>query len=233
VQLCWWNVTCDSNQCLLTSVVQFFEFNVLISCSRFHFNAHCCAWWRNALCLKHCTVSSKRCIRLKSSAWVWSFETFSLFLHTLVYDPLYMCLFQFTFHYLKILIRAFSSYVCGMLWTVSDTRYGIVCAWLFVFTDISLYCATNQALFVLWYNQIFDSLRAGQSGDRILVGPRFSAPVQTGSGAHPASYTVGTGSFVELNQAGCGVDHPPHRALRLKKEKSYTSTPPLGLCGLL
>jgi len=27
------------------------------------------------------------------------------------------------------------------------------------------------------------------------VGARFSAPVQTGPGAHPASYTVCTGSF--------------------------------------
>ena len=33
-------------------------------------------------------------------------------------------------------------------------------------------------------------LRAGQSGDRIAVGARFSAPVQTGPGAYPASYTV-------------------------------------------
>ena len=39
-----------------------------------------------------------------------------------------------------------------------------------------------------------DSLRAGQSGDRIPVGARFSAPVQTGPGAHPASCTMGTGS---------------------------------------
>jgi len=39
-------------------------------------------------------------------------------------------------------------------------------------------------------------LRAGRSGDRISVGgSRFSAPVQTGPGAHPASCTMGTGSF--------------------------------------
>jgi hypothetical protein len=40
-----------------------------------------------------------------------------------------------------------------------------------------------------------DSLPAGRSGDRIPVGTRFSASVQTGSGAHPASYTMGTGSL--------------------------------------
>jgi hypothetical protein len=34
-----------------------------------------------------------------------------------------------------------------------------------------------------------------KSGDRIPVGARFSAPVQTGPGAHPASCTMGTRSF--------------------------------------
>jgi hypothetical protein len=40
------------------------------------------------------------------------------------------------------------------------------------------------------------------------VGARFSAPVQTGSGARPASYTMGTGSFRGIKQLGLGVDHP-------------------------
>jgi len=64
------------------------------------------------------------------------------------------------------------------------------------------------------------------------VEARFSAPVQTGLGAYPASYTIGTGSFPGEKRLGRGVDHLPHLALRLKKEQSYTSTPILGLRGL-
>jgi len=44
-----------------------------------------------------------------------------------------------------------------------------------------------------WYS---DLQPAGQSGDKIPLGTRFSTPVQTGPGAHPASYTMGTGSFL-------------------------------------
>ena len=62
---------------------------------------------------------------------------------------------------------------------------------------------------------------------------RFSAPVQTGPEAHPASYTMGTGSFPGVKRRGRGVDNPLHLAPRLKIEKSYTSSPHLGLRGLL
>ena len=40
-------------------------------------------------------------------------------------------------------------------------------------------------------------------------GARFSAPVQTGPGAYPASCTMGTGSFPGVKRPGCGADHPP------------------------
>ena len=41
-----------------------------------------------------------------------------------------------------------------------------------------------------------DLLRAGRSGEiESRWGVRFSAPVQTGPGTHPASYTFGTGSL--------------------------------------
>ena len=64
-------------------------------------------------------------------------------------------------------------------------------------------------------------------------GARFSAPVQTGRGAHPASRTMGTASFPGVKRPERGVDHQPHLAPRLNKEQSYTSTLPLGLRGLL
>ena len=51
--------------------------------------------------------------------------------------------------------------------------------------------------------------------------------------AHPASYTLGTGPLLGVKRPGRGVDHPPHLAPRLKKQQSYTSTPPLGLRDLL
>jgi hypothetical protein len=45
-----------------------------------------------------------------------------------------------------------------------------------------------------------------------LVGARFSAPVQTGPGAHPASCTMGTGSFPGV-ESGRGVTLIPHLLL--------------------
>jgi hypothetical protein len=50
------------------------------------------------------------------------------------------------------------------------------------------------------------------------VGARFSAPVQTGPGAHPASYTRDTGSFPAVKRPERGVDHPLPSNAEVKKE---------------
>jgi len=61
---------------------------------------------------------------------------------------------------------------------------------------------------------------------------RFSAPVQTGRGAHPATYTMGRGSLPEVKRPGRGNEQPPHLPLKLRKEYSYKSAPSLDLRGL-
>ena len=58
---------------------------------------------------------------------------------------------------------------------------------------------------------------------------RFSASVQTGPGAHPASCAMGTGSFPGV-KSGRGATLTPHPLLvpLFVKEYSYTSTLPMG-----
>jgi hypothetical protein len=48
-------------------------------------------------------------------------------------------------------------------------------------------------------------------------GVRFFTHVQTSPGAHPASCTVGTGSFLGVKQSGRGADHPPPSSAKVKK----------------
>jgi hypothetical protein len=60
----------------------------------------------------------------------------------------------------------------------------------------------------------------------------FSSPcVQTGSGAHPVSCTMGTGGPFPGGKArpGRDADHPPHLVQRSRMRRSYSSSPPLRL----
>ena len=55
--------------------------------------------------------------------------------------------------------------------------------------------------------------------DRIPAGggARFSSPVQTGPGAHPASYSVVTWSFPGVKRPGRGID-PPSAEVKERRE---------------
>jgi hypothetical protein len=58
--------------------------------------------------------------------------------------------------------------------------------------------------------------------------------VHTGSGAHLASYPVGTGGLFPGGKArpGRDADHSPHIVPRLSMSRSYTSSPPMRLHGM-
>ena len=62
------------------------------------------------------------------------------------------------------------------------------------------------------------------------MGPRFSAPVRTGPGAHPTSYTMGTGSFSGVKRPGRRVGHPPPYSAEVKERVKlylYSTSGPL------
>jgi hypothetical protein len=65
-----------------------------------------------------------------------------------------------------------------------------------------------------------------QSGDRIPVGARLSALVQTGPGTQPVSCTMGTGYLSGLKRPVLGFDHPPPSTAEVKERvKLYLYSP--------
>jgi hypothetical protein len=54
------------------------------------------------------------------------------------------------------------------------------------------------------------------------VRARFFAPVHTGPGAHPASCTMGTGSFPGVKGPGRVADHPPLPSAEVENQNSFT-----------
>ena len=84
----------------------------------------------------------------------------------------------------------------------------------------------------LWAGQrsrYTDGLRVGRSGDRIPLGARLSASVQTGPGTHSASCTMGSGSFPGgKERTGRDADSSPPSSAVIKKEQSCISTLPMG-----
>ena len=80
-----------------------------------------------------------------------------------------------------------------------------------------------------------NSLRVGQFGDRIPVGERFSAHVQTGPGSHPGSCTMRAGSFPGVKWPGRGVYHPYSYGKEVKErvalQRYSPSVPSLSVLG--
>jgi hypothetical protein len=94
-------------------------------------------------------------------------------------------------------------------------------------------------MFILYFN-IYTYIKRGRDsavsiatrygldgpGDRIPVGTKFFAPFQTGPGSHPASYTMGIGSFPGVKRLGPGVGHPPPSSTEVKERvELYNCSP--------
>jgi hypothetical protein len=72
----------------------------------------------------------------------------------------------------------------------------------------------------------------GGPGIESRWGARFSAAVRAGPGDHPASCTMGNGSFPGVKRPGRGASHPtPSRAETNERLELYLYSP-LGLNGL-
>jgi len=105
------------------------------------------------------------------------------------------------------------------------------------FSNLTYFLLSEPFIFMGRDSSVSIATRYGLAGPGIESrwGARFSAPVQTDPGSHPASWTMGTGFFLGGVKSGRGValttDH--HLVPRLKKEYSYTCTPTRGVRGML
>jgi len=107
---------------------------------------------------------------------------------------------------LFVLYRAICFVCCMFFWQVSC----LTVIWQNFWTYKMCVCVC------VWWaglcSRYSDWLWARQTGDQIPVGSRFSAPVQTGPGAHPPSCTMGTGTFPGV-KSGQDVTLTPHSLL--------------------
>ena len=59
-------------------------------------------------------------------------------------------------------------------------------------------------------------------------GGKFSAPLQTGPEAHPASYTMGIASFPGVKRPGRSTDHSPPSSAEIKERAELYLNSPSG-----
>jgi hypothetical protein len=120
----------------------------------------------------------------------------------------------------------------GTLWA-PQTRNGNALPYLNI-----KYHTTQSKYFRFFHTYARKVGRVAKSVQRLATGwtvrgsnpgeGEFFAHVQTDLGAHPASCTMGTGSFPGIKRQGRGVEHPPPPSAEVENEYSYTFTPLLG-----
>jgi len=109
------------------------------------------------------------------------------------------------------------------LWSLWGTNYELtlyIQYWLLLVSMLALPLHFIYVMFIIvgLDSSVGIATRYGLDGPGIESrwGARFSAPIQTGHGAHPASYTMGTGSFPGVKRPGRGVGHRPPSGAEVK-----------------
>jgi hypothetical protein len=127
--------------------------------------------------------------------------------------------------------------LCYMEWDSSYIIWGILCfqkCWHFIEKTLMFLCILKllhtSITNISWVGQgsavgIATCYVLDGSGIKSWWRARFSTPVQIGLGAHPASYTVGTGFFLGVKWPGCDDHLPPSRAEVKERVELYLYSP--------
>jgi hypothetical protein len=99
---------------------------------------------------------------------------------------------------------------------IYDPRYQKLSDNYWFLCEIADECTTAPYVGYTWSVGVATRYGLDCPGIESRWGARFSASVQTGSGAHADSCTVGTGSFPGLKRSGHGVDCPPSSSAEVK-----------------
>jgi hypothetical protein len=142
-------------------------------------------------------------------------------------------------HYLSILFVCFSHRKITVQWNKDGNQFILEILGIFPsFFSFSFHTCLSMQLYIFLSDIQGQDSSIGITTHYRLDGLRIefrlvarcSAPVQTGSGAHPASHSIA--SFPGVKRPGHDVTTHPNLTPRLKEEYSYTSTQPMGLRGL-
>ena len=83
----------------------------------------------------------------------------------------------------------------------------------------------TQTAYCLWLGYELEGPGFESRGGEVLF--LFSKTLQTAPGAHPASYSIGTGVLPGLKLIERDADHSPQSSAQVKNEWSCTPTPPI------
>jgi hypothetical protein len=94
---------------------------------------------------------------------------------------------------------------------------GFIWLKIWISGQLALICASEEEHFSWPLVGIATYYGLDGPGIESRWGAKFSAPIYTGLGAHPASCTMGTGSFPTLNWPGRGDDYQPPFSTEVKE----------------